>query len=861
MYKLPVILLILLTLSFAYIPSDYLKLDHTEVGFGSACSYYNVSNPTLSVVSPKDANALRINRFVEVKGSIKTSYWEFLEKNVPYTVQVWQSNVSCTITANLTEVCTDKGKYLNETRYRDEWKTLDTTKLTLAGKETKQVRFCGTFDMQKTADGWGVALDHIPEFMGNIYDGVLAPRYDWWNATWPYCMQDTLTAPFDANYSHKISLNTTNFAYAHANSDLSDLRILEGTCTTPNTTAGELGIYNETINTSGQSDIWVKTINANAPSVAIYYGNPTATSTFWCDNAFLLCDEFSGSSLNSTLWQQSGGTVTVGGGTMNYSCAAGNCFVNSTRDFSYNVTMETNSQIDNTGENYLSYGFGFFWGTNHAVITDNSGSDTLWYASTKKAGVATGSTSANIATFTGFNITWTNSWVYFERGSATYNQTDTAKIPVVSLNLSLSGSNPANHRTNWARVRKWQTTPPAQAFGAEESANAAPFVVSINITPAAPYTPQNLSCNYVINDTDSPLLNVTGYWYKNGALQTALNFTRPDAIANATYANELSHTYTTQFENWSCGVNATDGIANSALNLSANVTILNHPPSGTPSVTPAFPTFGKALSCAVTITDVDSDLMDGSLIWFNGTVIYSSQAFSGQATGTLLTMPLAAGTTWPGDSWLCELNVSDGFNQTWTNSSAVTILAGSAPAISSLALSSSYPSLTCSATLSDAEGDSITGNASLWLNGSYSGNYTTFSGTGVTYTPALNTTVGDVWSCLVYATDGYNTASSWSSNVTVTSSGYTTNVTFSHTYVWSDFEGYVTTFYSDWDEYILSLIVFAISFILGKSYSQIFLMSGVGLFAVFVLTLAPVVLAASVLMIMTSMLVKYVTGV
>jgi len=107
----------------------------------------------------------------------------------------------------------------------------------------------------------------------------------WWDVDWGYCRQINLSSGFAANYSHSLILNSSNFDYAHAENDLADLRFLEGTCTNP--TSSELGTWNETVNTSANSHIWVKTETANVSSIAMYYGNAEANSTFNTSDAFI----------------------------------------------------------------------------------------------------------------------------------------------------------------------------------------------------------------------------------------------------------------------------------------------------------------------------------------------------------------------------------------------------------------------------------------------------------------------------------------------------------------------------------------------------------------------------------------------
>ena len=139
-------------------------------------------------------------------------------------------------------------------------------------------------------------------------------EYGWWNATWAKCMQINITGSYPANYSHLIELNTTNFNYSNAQDDLDDLRFFEGTCDDPNVTAERLGMWNQSVNTSGTSEIWVKNVNANIPSFAVYYSNPLASSVFNISEAFLFADDFNDGSIDASLWNESNDDPTESGG-------------------------------------------------------------------------------------------------------------------------------------------------------------------------------------------------------------------------------------------------------------------------------------------------------------------------------------------------------------------------------------------------------------------------------------------------------------------------------------------------------------------------------------------------------------------
>jgi len=102
----------------------------------------------------------------------------------------------------------------------------------------------------------------------------------WWDYAWKYCRQISLSGSFPAGYSHRIVLNSSDFTYAHAKADLSDIRFLEGTCGNPDKSTGILPAWPESVNPAGDSQVWILTKSGSAPSVAMYYGNPAAAKNF-----------------------------------------------------------------------------------------------------------------------------------------------------------------------------------------------------------------------------------------------------------------------------------------------------------------------------------------------------------------------------------------------------------------------------------------------------------------------------------------------------------------------------------------------------------------------------------------------------
>jgi len=102
----------------------------------------------------------------------------------------------------------------------------------------------------------------------------------------------------------------------------------------------------------------------------------------------------------------------------------------------------------------------------------------------------------------------------------------------------------------------------------------------INSTDGSNYTNQSLHCFDTITDDDGDSMNVSVKWYKNGGLNSTIDYN--DTYANGTSFDAiLSSGNTTAFENWSCEMRLYDGVAYSPYNTSVNLTILNFVPTHT----------------------------------------------------------------------------------------------------------------------------------------------------------------------------------------------------------------------------------------------------------------------------------------
>jgi hypothetical protein len=134
-----------------------------------------------------------------------------------------------------------------------------------------------------------------------------------WLGQYGYCREIAITGTFPAAYSQMVSLDSINFDYSHAKADLTDMAFMEGTCASPDTGVGALPEWAQTVNPSGTSIVWFKTSTANISNAALFYGNPSAVSTFDIGNTFALGDDFEASTIDTNKWLVTGAPAIASG--------------------------------------------------------------------------------------------------------------------------------------------------------------------------------------------------------------------------------------------------------------------------------------------------------------------------------------------------------------------------------------------------------------------------------------------------------------------------------------------------------------------------------------------------------------------
>lgn len=174
---------------------------------------------------------------------------------------------------------------------------------------------------------------------GNTYEQT---RWAWWNITFAKKKLVTITNPM-AEYQIRINVTYDS----DMNSDFSDLRFTNAS------ENQELSYYVFNKVNSYYADVFVRTRDSG--DIYMYYGNSSATSRSNGDAVFLIFDNFTGNSLNTTKWDSTGGCINVSGGYLvENTSAVFPCKWQSARLFDTNAGVEVFLKVNastNIGNN------------------------------------------------------------------------------------------------------------------------------------------------------------------------------------------------------------------------------------------------------------------------------------------------------------------------------------------------------------------------------------------------------------------------------------------------------------------------------------------------------------------------------
>ena len=160
------------------------------------------------------------------------------------------------------------------------------------------------------------------------------------------------------------------------------------------------------------------------------------------------------------------------------------------------------------------------------------------------------------------------SWNYLANTtSTTHNWVISALSDASTYRVLVFGTDNVSTSTNVSSLSDFTIT-----------TDAAPSISRLEVSPQAPDSNSELTCFMTATDAVSSRLNVTVWWYKNGANQTALASTYLNyAVGGYSPIGNISPTVIGVSQNWSCAAIAFDGVNYSAVFFSQNVTIRQPP--------------------------------------------------------------------------------------------------------------------------------------------------------------------------------------------------------------------------------------------------------------------------------------------
>lgn len=143
--------------------------------------------------------------------------------------------------------------------------------------------------------------------------------------------------------------------------------------------------------------------------------------------------------------------------------------------------------------------------------------------------------------------------------------------------------------------------------------NIAPFITSIEITPASPYNPDNLNCNFIVNDVNSDPMNVSLSWLKNNVEVHTYDVNYTGLDSNILYVTTVGNGSVTEIlttgDNWSCSINVSDEEFYTYEN-SPQITVLD--------ASPEAPTITQPLNNTIV------SRYNTTITWFDGYVVYGN---------------------------------------------------------------------------------------------------------------------------------------------------------------------------------------------------------------------------------------------
>ena len=469
-------------------------------------------------------------RTVKQRGnkSVTAVEW-FIEQNVSYTVNITDYKVvqvekevynnktgkNETILVNETII----SGYHDETRYKTEWQDYKLHGKPVSGDSVQRIKVV----YRKPPEVGEVSIQTIPMFRGAECDELT-----WWNTSW--------------DNKREIKVDNTGgsaLTYYQVNVNLTSTPINSSSLRVVNETAdATVPHWQETISSGNCTDLWFNTTSIPASAwlngtYYMYYGNAGAASAWDIRATMLDGDDFPGSSLNATIWDNQNCNIGVSGGILTLDTFTGGLTGGVMGKRLLPITHVIESKIKNTysGDVVQIGNSNVFQirGDDSACLGLNNDATLYMYTTNEGTLSYCGPSGYNVNQYYNIKIVLDGAGVHcYYDGTELTGSPITTNYPNEQTYLRIGGdsSTSPTAQTDWIFARKYTATEPTASLGAEED--------SFSITSYAPATPLNK------NEGDSQLFNVTAAescqcrWYIDGAL----------VQTNATPATDHAYTNT-----------------------------------------------------------------------------------------------------------------------------------------------------------------------------------------------------------------------------------------------------------------------------------------------------------------------------
>lgn len=361
-----------------------------------------------------------------------------------------------------------------------------------------------------------------PAYIQRCY--LFTPEAGWYNEQWTRRQSISLTGSSGAGTGYQV--NFTVPYDSDMQSDFSDLIFTDNDGETP------LPFWVQDYTTSTTADIWVKVADDLGSNTLIYmyYGNTGATSQSSIGATMIIGDDFSGATLNTTLWDTQG-SVTLSDGWARFY-GSGVCDypeIKSKSSFNFNIrntktemllhiTTVTPKQhgwsIKSTGSGYLMYsliddsavssGFMIDWNgggydDTYTGLTYSAGYDYYMSMSCDALSSPKQEWFTNLTTHTYSTNTMTSTNDYY----------------LMYGNYNWGGSGDVStwdEKMDYIFLRKFINSEPAfDSFGDEEIGDfAAPMIAATNYSPGVPTISTGMTLFAIVTD----LVGVEDVWFK-----------------------------------------------------------------------------------------------------------------------------------------------------------------------------------------------------------------------------------------------------------------------------------------------------------------------------------------------------------